>query len=498
MTVRTALDVMNELYGSVFSGPDWDAWRTFLRALYALPMGEADLETYRACTGRQQPPASPTREAWMVVGRRGGKSRIAAFLAVFMAAFRRYTFAPGERGVVMVLAADRRQALVVMRYVFGLLDSHPMTAALITNRRKDGVELSCGVNIEVHTASYRTVRGYTVVAVICDEIAFWSTEDDAADGDADIVNALRPAMLTVPEALLLGLSSPYARRGELYKAYAKHFGQDGAAVLVWQAATRVMHPGVPQALIDEAYAEDDVAAAAEYGAEFRRDIEAFLSREAIAAVVVSDRRELPASRDIRYTAFVDPSGGAHDSMTLAITHRERSGGVVLDAVREVRAPFSPEAAVVEFVATLRAYRVTTVTGDKYAGEWPRERFAKLGVSYRTSDLSKSELYTAFAPLVNGGRCALLDHPVLIRQLQQLERRTARSGKDSIDHPPRGRDDVANAVAGALTLAVERVSRFGFAHVDLDAGPAPGAMIPDGWTAEGYAAYLEDVRGNTAI
>ena len=93
--------------------------------LFALPMSESDLEIFRACTGRQTPSVSAVREAWMVVGRRGGKSRIAAFLAVFCACFRRYALAPGERGVVMVIAADRRQARVVMRYVVGLLEAIP-------------------------------------------------------------------------------------------------------------------------------------------------------------------------------------------------------------------------------------------------------------------------------------------------------------------------------------------------------------------------------------
>ena len=76
----------------------------------------------------------------------------------------------------------------------------------------------CG---EVHTASFRSVRGYTVVAAILDEIAFWRSED-SANPDREIVNALRPAMATVPGALLLAMSSPYARRGVVWDAYQRH------------------------------------------------------------------------------------------------------------------------------------------------------------------------------------------------------------------------------------------------------------------------------------
>jgi len=56
--------------------------------------------------------------------------------------------------------------------------------------------------------------------------------------------------------------------------------------------------------------------------------------------------------------------------------------------------------------------------------------------------------------LNSGLVELLDNPHLIGQLCALERRTARSGKDSIDHPPNGHDDLANAAAGALTGASE--------------------------------------------
>jgi hypothetical protein len=183
-------------------------------------------------------------------------------------------------------------------------------------------------------------------------------------------------------------------------------------------------------------------------------------------VTMADRLELPPMTGTTYTAFVDPSGGSQDSMTLAISHRDRDGIGVLDCLREVRAPFSPESVVEEFVTTLRQYRVTTVHGDRYAGEWPRERFDKRGITYRPSERTKSEIYQAFAPLVNGGRCELLDHAVLARQLQGLERKTSRAGKDSIDHGPRGRDDIANAAAGALVLAAGQArNTIGYARVE---------------------------------
>ena len=324
------------------------------------------------------------------------------------------------------------------------------SGCLIAHETKEAIELTTRITIEIHSASYRSVRGYSVVAAICDEIAFWRTED-AANPDAEILNALRPAKATVPDGLILCISGPYARRGELWRAYREHYGQDTDRVLVWQADTPTMHPDVSMDVIDRAYAEDEAVASAEYGAQFRRDLESFGSREAIDDAIVPGRRELPPTSDRTYLAFVDPSGGSSDSMTLAIAHAD-GDRAVLDAVREVVPPFSPESVVADFAALLNRYRVHEVTGDYYGGEWPGERFRAHGILYQVASRSKSDLYRELLPLLNSGQLELLDHPRLISQLSALERRTTRSGRDSIDHAPGAHDDVVNSVAGALVLA----------------------------------------------
>ena len=97
-------------------------------------------------------------------------------------------------------------------------------------------------------------------------------------------------MATVPGSMLLAASSPYARRGALWEAFNRYHKQDGP-VLVWQAPTAVMNPSVPQSLIDEAMAEDPARAAAEYGAEFRSDIESYIAREVVVGATPPGLRE---------------------------------------------------------------------------------------------------------------------------------------------------------------------------------------------------------------
>jgi hypothetical protein len=183
-------------------------------------------------------------------------------------------------------------------------------------------------------------------------------------------------------------------------------------------------------------------------AQFRTDVESFVSREVVEACVDRGVHERAPVSGIRYVAFIDPSGGSSDSMTLAIAHCEGERAI-LDCLRERRPPFSPDEVVVEFCATLRSYGISSVRGDRYAGEWPRERFRVHGVGYEPAEQTKSDLYRDLLPILNSGRLALLDNPRLITQICGLERRTARSGKDSIDHAPNAHDDVANAAAGAI-------------------------------------------------
>jgi hypothetical protein len=418
-------------------------------------MDDEALAIYRECTGREAPPESPVTEAWLIVGRRGGKSFILALIAVFLATFRdwRPYLQPGERGVVMVIARDRSQAKVILDYIKALVTEVPALAEYVERSTAEAVDLIGSVGIEVHTCSFKSIRGRTVICGVCDELAFWNTED-SAEPDTEVLNALRPAMATVPGAMLLAASSPYAKRGALWQSFQAHYGQVSPA-LVWKADTRTMNPTVPEALIAQAYEDDPVSAAAEYGAEFRSDVESFVPREAVEACVIKGRFEIGPSLRRSYFAFVDPSGGAKDSMTLAISHQDReTGKTVIDCIREQRPPFDPDNVCREFADVMKAFRITRCLGDRYAGEWPRERFRAYGIVYEASAKPKSDLYIDLLPALMRGSIELLDNKQLVNQLCALDRRTSRSGRDSVDHGPGGHDDLANAVAGALQPSVQ--------------------------------------------
>jgi hypothetical protein len=439
------------LFAGHFKGSSWAAWKVFLAALTDEPMDDASLALYRRCTGRTVPPTAPFSEACLCVGRRGGKSRTLALIATYLATFRDYEpfLAPGEVATIAVLAANRAQARSIFRFVSGLLKAVAPLADMIEDESGEIITLTNRVVIEINTASFRTTRGYSFAAVLCDEIAFWRSDESSANPDTEILRALRPGMASIPGSILLLASSPYAKKGELYNTYRRHYGKDDARVLVWKADTATMNPRIDPAIIAEAYESDPEAAKAEYGAEFRDDLADWVTREAVDAVTMWGCRELQPEPGIPYAAFADPSGGANDAFTLAVAHLRDNSVGVLDAVLEIRPPFDPDVAVIECATLLNRFGVKRVVGDHYAGRWPVSRFAAHGITFEQSARPKSDLYHDALPLLNSKRVELLEHQRLSAQLCGLERRTSRAGRDSIDHSPGGHDDIANAVCGVL-------------------------------------------------
>ncbi len=435
----------------------WSAWQTFLKALFALPLRKTEVALYRESTGRETTPGQPYKEGWVVAGRRSGKSFIAALVAVFLACFRDYRphLAPGERVMILVIAADRNQAQVVFRYVKGFLAANPMLSRMVEAERAESIDLINRVTLSVATCSYRSIRGFTAGAVICDEVAFWRS-DEGADPATEVLRAVRPALATIPGSLLLCISTPYARSGPLWEAYRKNYGEE-SDTLVWQAPTAVMNPTIARELIDRELEADPEAARAEWFAEFRSDLESFLDVAAIEDVTVPGRYELPLQPQVRYTAFADPSGGRIDAAALALAHAEGER-VILDVARRWLAPHDPAVVVGEMAGVLKSYGLRRVTGDRYAGAWPEQEFSKHGITYEAAPKDKSSLYLELLPLVLSGRVELLDIRQLFNELRNLVRRTRSAGRDLVDHPPRGQDDLANSVAGACAQVGAEVSR----------------------------------------
>ena len=79
---------------------------------------------------------------------------------------------------------------MLLRYVGGLLDASPLLPSMVEARVRETIRLTNGIDVEIHTSSFRSVRGYSIVAAVCDELAFWPTEE-TSNPDLEVLSALR-------------------------------------------------------------------------------------------------------------------------------------------------------------------------------------------------------------------------------------------------------------------------------------------------------------------
>ena len=240
-------------FGTLLSGESWQAWRVLLIAIVGEELTDEERAIFKALTDRDSEPLEPVEEFWAVIGRRGGKTRSMAVLAAYLAACvdHRESLAPGERGVIPLLAASVQQAASAFAFVEGIFAVAPNLKDLVDGATSDTLSLTTGVDIQVRPASFRTIRGITAIAAIADELAYWRS-DDSANPDKEILKALRPSLATTGGPLI-AISSPHAKRGELYGMFKRHYGPGGdPLVLVAKAPSRTMNPTLPQRVIDRA------------------------------------------------------------------------------------------------------------------------------------------------------------------------------------------------------------------------------------------------------
>jgi hypothetical protein len=456
MNIVQCLDDPN-LFGPWFAGPSWATWRAVLKGAFRIEMDAEERALFRGVAARD-PPRHRVRQLVIVAGRRAGKDSIASAICAYAAGFTDYRaeglLRPGEAASVMCLAVDKQQASIIQKYTAAYFDKVPLLKPLVTRETSDGFELSTGSELIVLASNFRNIRGRSVACCVMDEVGFWRSELTQTP-DTEAYAALMPSLMTIPNSMLIAISTPYRRSGLLYQMWKDHFGKDDDDILVVHGASRMFNPTLDQRVIDAALKRDPAAARSEWEASWRDDIAAFLSRQLIeSAVDVGVFVRSPEGES--YVGFADPSGGVADGFSAAVAHRDADGRVILDCLHEVLPPFDPAAATKEICATLKAYGITKVVADKYAAQWPVSEFARNDITLEHSERDRSAIYADFLPLLTSGRARLLDHPRLVGQLANLERRTQPSGRDQITHPANANahDDLANSAAGALVLASE--------------------------------------------
>ena len=460
----------------------WRTWLTVLKAAFGRPLNPGERETFGAVAGARAVPTRRVRELWCICGRRSGKSRIAAAIAVYLALFIKHRLAKGEVGMCLVLAGSMDQARAVFGYVRGLLEATPVLCAEVAAIKRFEIELKNGIVIAVHSNSFRTVRGRSLVGCVFDEVAFWRDET-SAQPDIETYRAVLPSLATT-DGLLIGISTPYRKLGLLHQKHRDHFAQNDNDILVVQGSSKIFNATLSDAAIAAQREADPTGAVAEWDALFRSDIAAFLDDASIDAAVDHGRpAELPPRASVVYHSFTDMSGGGHDASTICIGHfaAER---FVADVIRGRRGPHDPAAVAAEYAALAKQYRCRAIAGDAYAKEWVAGAYRAAGLEYRQSQLVRSDLYLEGQVLFTRGLVSIPPDATLLRELRLLERRTARSGKDSVNHGVGGFDDHSNALFGCMYDATRAAK-----------GKSPPIVQPAIWSKS--SGWLSDPSGNRA-
>ena len=171
----------------------WSTWLAVLRAAFGLHLTTDQQQQFSSVAGNRNPPTQRVRELWAILSRRSGKSRMAAALATYLATFTQQKLAPGEAGTVLVLAASQAQARTVFLYCLGFLQESPVLRQELQDTTRSEIRLKNGITIAIHSNSFRSIRGRTLLAAVLDECAFWRSED-SAQPDTETYQALLPSL----------------------------------------------------------------------------------------------------------------------------------------------------------------------------------------------------------------------------------------------------------------------------------------------------------------
>jgi hypothetical protein len=435
----------------------WSTWICAVKAAFGLELTANELDVFKSIAGDRPPPQKRVRHLYAIVGRRAGKSRMAAVMAVFLACCVDHTgkLAPGEVGYVLCLSPTLRQSQLVFSYMRAILEASPVLARHIDQITADEIRLRGNITIAAIPANYRTLRGRTVLAAVLDESAQFRDETSAMP-DIEIARSLTPAMATTG-GMTIGISSPFAERGLLWERFRDFYGKDDQDTLVIKGGSRDFNPLLSEEAIAKELQSDPDGARAEWLGEFRANLTAYIDRASLDYCVDRDVHERPFSRRLRFHCFVDPGGGRHDAFAAAFGHAEGER-MILDRLFEWQAPYSPADCVDELAGYLKAYSIKTVTGDAYAAGWVENEFKSHGIGYVKADKDKSSIYLSALPMLTSGTARILDDKRLFDQMINLNRECGKGGRDMIVKQRGSYDDRANAACGALVYCQVRGKR----------------------------------------
>ena len=425
-------------------------------------MTHEEAAIYTEMTGKRpwDPNSRPTPFMLLVLSRGAGKSLLLSTIAVYEAVTNQYIAAPGETVAVVALAPRLRQS----KDLFGYSRAHLNCVALsdfVTRIAQEEIRLANGraLRTQAVDTSGGAARGPTYITALFDESAFLSCDGKIVD--ADQWQAIIAGARGVDDFHGVLSSTPNGQTGFFHETFQEHFGKYGTSWEVFLGPQPIVRPDMSKALLDEYRRADEEAFRREFLCDFSAGsgVEKFFVSSQVEQCVQRGVIEVPPrGHSVQYVCAVDPTGGAHDRMTITVVERLQDGRVRQCFARgwdprEQNAPTVHDIAR-EIAELISPFGIYTVFGDIFGGAWVSEAFAAVGLEYETRGFGgpqKVQRASLLRELFAAQRIELLDVPLQTRELREYERKTLHSGQVSVNHPltTEGSDDYLDALALAV-------------------------------------------------
>jgi len=462
--------------------------RVILKAIYGLALEERELATFHALSGGK----SPRKGGWDVVslgcGRRSGKTeKIAANIAAYESVtFDERQLSPGEVAYCIIVAQNQKQARICRDYIEAKLhkleaNGHSVLAKTPGQMKAitaDEIRLINQVVIATFPCKKVAVRGVTCFCFIADEIGHWQVEEDAYNADIEVIRAIRPAMATVKRRKLIKISTPFIEAGVFHDDWRNR--ERTRQLVIHEIPTELMNPSVPKTFLAEEQLADPDSYQREYLAKWSGVGGNFISGDLVDACTEPGLKMRPYSSGHSYIAWID-AAFKRDLFAFAIGHREETV-VLMDRVLwwkppHPKRPLQMEPVVAEIAGECKEYRCDRVRGDQFADVPLRQELQKHGLGFVEKPVTLQSKYEVFRNLkaaLLSKRVALLDEPMLKRDLTSLEAHKTQGGMVRVAAPRlRGyHDDLSHCVGGIVNELLDMRSHIDIAEMNRAAMPQP--------------------------
>lgn len=449
-----------------------------------------EVQLFELMTGKQYSYPIPKKtKVDLICGRRSGKSTITAALTILLAIINNYKpfLKKHPYATVLVLSHSKEFSEEVLDLIRNFIYNSDILTRLLdkTKTRKDrqtafnmrvpfldeGMPSYSNVTLRVGAANKKTVRGKATCVLICDEIAFWNLDENAADKDEDIIRAARPALAQFKEyGYLFKLSSPSIKQGILYKEYLQSQKNElPDDYVVFKAPTWIWNSFIEEKVFQDEYKLDPVGFNAEYRAEFVDAISNFIMPEYVDACILKKVTHLLPDKkeDILYEAAIDAAfKGDRFTFTIVGSVRNRIRQYILLKWQGSKSkPLKAHDIAEQIRKVCKDYDVRQIYADQYAFQPLSEIFAQYDLILKEKTFTntlKKQIFFNLKKLIHNKQIDLLDDSVLISETKQLQIEQTASGTIRIGHPVGGHDDSVSVLALASFILAETA----FTDIDI--------------------------------